>query len=304
MSMITPRILVSAAHCFAAQNSMNGELAFAIGDIWALTPGVKVSEYDNKGAVQVKHVVLVPDYANFFDGPTNDTRGQKDDIAFLFLSEELVSGYSIPVANADEVKIIKANQHLLEHFGYGGQRHNFGDTGPYRITAPARPQGAASYFFNHAASDEKTLVARFNSGTGVCGGDSGGPVYSSINGVTKLVAVIVGGGGCREGNTPPNDSLLTIVYPYLSLMNSEFEKFLEREKQEAAAKAKLEAEAAAKAKLEAEAAAKAKLEAEAAAKTTTPKRRSTLWCAKGKTVKKVTAVNPKCPRSYKRVATR
>jgi len=68
-------------------------------------------------------------------------------------------------------------------------------------------------------------------------------------------------------------------------------------KQEAAAKAAAEL----KAKQEAEAAAKAaaelktKQEAEAAAKM-----KSTITCVKGKTVKKVTAVKPKCPAGYKK----
>jgi hypothetical protein len=71
-------------------------------------------------------------------------------------------------------------------------------------------------------------------------------------------------------------------------------------------KAKQEAEAAAaaelKAKQEAEAAAaaelKAKQEAEAAAKTAGVKKK-TITCFKGKTLKKVSALKPKCPPGYK-----
>jgi membrane protein involved in colicin uptake len=61
--------------------------------------------------------------------------------------------------------------------------------------------------------------------------------------------------------------------------------------QEAEAKAKAEAEAKAKAEL------KAKQEAEAAAKAAAKK--TFITCVKGKTVKRVTAVNPKCPKGYK-----
>jgi hypothetical protein len=88
-------------------------------------------------------------------------------------------------------------------------------------------------------------------------------------------------------------------------------------KQEAEAKAKVEAEAKAeadrlaaelKAKQEAEAKAeadrlaaelKAKQEAEAKAKSQATKK-TTISCIKGKLVKKVTAVNPKCPAGYKK----
>jgi hypothetical protein len=70
---------------------------------------------------------------------------------------------------------------------------------------------------------------------------------------------------------------------------------------EAEAKVKAEAEAAAKATAEAKAAAelKAKQEAEAAAKAAAAKK-ITITCVKGKTVKKVTAVKPKCPKGYKK----
>jgi hypothetical protein len=74
-------------------------------------------------------------------------------------------------------------------------------------------------------------------------------------------------------------------------------------KAEAEAKAKAEAEAKAaaelKAKQEAEAKAKAEAEAKAKAAAVTSKK-TTISCIKGKLVKKITAVNPKCPNGYKK----
>ena len=91
-------------------------------------------------------------------------------------------------------------------------------------------------------------------------------------------------------------------------------------KQEAEAKAKVEAEAKAKAEQEAkakaeeeanakleaesrakaEAEAKAKAEAETKAKLEASKKRSTITCVQGKLTKQVSAVNPKCPKGYKK----
>ena len=48
----------------------------------------------------------------------------------------------------------------------------------------------------------------------------------------------------------------------------------------------------------AEAANKAAAEAAAEAKAEAAKKKSSITCVKGKTVKKVTAVNPKCPKGY------
>jgi membrane protein involved in colicin uptake len=65
------------------------------------------------------------------------------------------------------------------------------------------------------------------------------------------------------------------------------------------AEALVKAEAEAKAKAEAEAKAKAEAEAKAKAEAAM-KKKSTIICTKGKLVKKVTAVIPKCPKGYKK----
>ncbi len=66
-------------------------------------------------------------------------------------------------------------------------------------------------------------------------------------------------------------------------------------RQEAEAKAAAELKAKQEAEAKAAAELKAKQEAEAAAS-----KKKTITCVKGKTVKKVTAVNPKCPKGYKK----
>jgi Tfp pilus assembly protein FimV len=71
-------------------------------------------------------------------------------------------------------------------------------------------------------------------------------------------------------------------------------------KQEAEAKAAAELKAKQEAEAKAAAELKAKQEAEAKAKADAAKKKSTITCFKGKTVKKVNAVNPKCPSGYKK----
>jgi len=106
-----------------------------------------------------------------------------------------------------------------------------------------------------------------------------------------------------------------ILRAYVTLERAEFEDFSltktiairSKIKQEVEAKAaaelkaKQEAEAKTKAEAEAKAAAelKAKQEAEAAANAAAAKK-LTITCVKGKTVKKVSAVKPKCPAGYKK----
>jgi flagellar biosynthesis GTPase FlhF len=69
-------------------------------------------------------------------------------------------------------------------------------------------------------------------------------------------------------------------------------------KQEAEAKAAAELKAKQEAEAKAAAELKAKQEAEAAAKAAAAKK-ITITCVKGKTIKKVTAIKPKCPKGFK-----
>jgi M6 family metalloprotease-like protein len=62
----------------------------------------------------------------------------------------------------------------------------------------------------------------------------------------------------------------------------------------------IRAEAISKLEAKARAEAEAKARAEAEAKAKAPALKTTINCLKGKTVKKITAVNPKCPSGYKR----
>ena len=73
-----------------------------------------------------------------------------------------------------------------------------------------------------------------------------------------------------------------------------------RAKVEAEAKAKAEEEAKAKAEEEARVKAEAELKAkqEAEVKAAAEKKKTTITCIKGKLTKKVSAVNPKCPKGY------
>ena len=129
------------------------------------------------------------------------------------------------------------------------------------------------------------------------------------------------------GDTPPigyvGDAIMrfggqTQSPSTINMPGTKNRNLLAQERAEAEAKAKAEAEAKAKAEAEAKAAAerkakqeaeakakaeeeaKAKAEAEAKAKLEAAKKKTTITCVKGKVTKKVSAVNPKCPKGYKK----
>jgi hypothetical protein len=152
----------------------------------------------------------------------------------------------------------------------------------------------------------------------ICDGDSGSVFFVEEDNVRYVLGTT--GLGLVNNNCPPPEKWYG--FPSMSWIdpNSKLRELLktaeaivaEDRKREAAAaeakaaadlKAKQEAEAAAKAALEL----KAKQEAEAkaiadklAAAKAAALKKTTITCLKGKSVKKVTAVKPVCPKGYKK----
>jgi hypothetical protein len=169
------------------------------------------------------------------------------------------------------------------------------------------------------------------SGAG-CDGDSGSGYFVEENDVRYYFGN--SGMGLFYNNCPPpvkpfrapSMSWITPAYRFLDLIKTAEEIVAEdkrkefaiaeearlaaelKRKQEAEAKAKAEAEARAradaeaKAKAEEEARVKAEAELkakqEAEVKAAAEKKKTTITCTKGKLTKKVSAVNPKCPKGY------
>ena len=121
-----------------------------------------------------------------------------------------------------------------------------------------------------------------------------------------------GVGGGMAGFTPANKFLDLIKTAENIVAEDRRKEFILAEearlaaelkaKQEADAKAKAEAEAKAKAEEEARIKAEAELKAKQEAEALAPaeKKKTAITCTKGKLTKKVTAVNPKCPKGFKR----
>jgi hypothetical protein len=104
-------------------------------------------------------------------------------------------------------------------------------------------------------------------GVANCGGDSGGPSYLVKEQKYYYVGNISGAGGCDSDTYLPS-TFSELLYPHLTFMNSEFAKF--------------------------------QIETAAADKTASLKIKTSIVCVRGKVIKKITSINPKCPIGYKR----
>jgi len=274
-SLITSQIILTAAHCLAQSNTSDGSLFVAISSLKLFLPGVDFSLTNS--FVSVDKVVLVPGYANYWKPEDNDFRTQKDDIAFLFISKPIspeLADYKIEIANESEVNFIKQNASLIEHYGYGFQSPGSGNGLPYLIKLIAHPLGS-NRFSNNPADDSKTITVDQTESKAICPGDSGSPWYSFINGKLKLVANTVSGGGCGSAATK-GPAMGTLVYPYLELMEREWKIY------------------------------KTSLPELVPLPTQSPspilnKRiNKSVTCIKGKTIRKISGRNPKCPIGFKK----
>jgi hypothetical protein len=135
----------------------------------------------------------------------------------------------------------------------------------------------------------------------MCAGDSGGSLTTTYNGKLLYLSNIGTGGftyGCGLGGGYDGKGGFQYspqIYKMVDLIK-QAENFVVEQIaiEDSAAKAKAEAEAKAAAEL------KAKKEAEAKAAAAKNIKKSTINCIKGNLTKKVTAVNPKCPKGYKK----
>ena len=252
-----------------------------------------------------------------------------NDFAIVILSEPLITKSNVRLLKQEEVKSIITNQIPVRMIGYSAHDSTMVKDGIPRILSGKLIEEAEakkifdSYFSNwHPNWGPKgakytlgplNLVLSATGGSG-CDGDSGAG-YFIQDGDQK---VYLGPNGSHSVGVPNcgrpgiwgeygNVTNIEPVYKHLDLIAKAEEIVAARAaKWEADQKAKTDAEIAAKEAAEKE----AKAKAEAAAKVTAtptptptspPKSlpKKTITCIKGKVVKKIIAVNPKCPTGYK-----
>ena len=308
-SLINTQVVVTAAHCLGNPGMKYTSEEYFPADLWVAIPGADLYSDFKDTRVKVVKVLLTNGYDNTWNPEKGIVITQRDDIAFLLLEKPLVSKYSVEIATASDITLIKNNRQIITHIGYGLQKMGESDSKPYLVNLMAYTIGS-SRFAPHPALEANTIGSEETGDKALCGGDSGSPWYATIDGVEKLVAVTVGASGCRGPDSGRNGTFGTVIYPYLNLITGHLERWntakLAADKAVTDAiisEAKTEAEKIiADARSEAE-----KLLADArteAKKITTDAKvavsKKTITCTKGKVSKKVTAVSPKCPAGYKK----
>jgi secreted trypsin-like serine protease len=270
-ALMTSDIVVTAAHCI----NRTGYIAEPSRLSVAL-PGSVINSSVNPRLFQVAKIIPVPTFGWFTNGPDRYSV-DVDDIAFLFLKEPIPNFEAVQIADSALVTRIKNEEFEIKHYGYGLQKLNpdAKDGNPYSVIFKAYnpPVNGKS----PTANDERVIYSKGTiPGPALCSGDSGGPGYATVSGITYLVSVTSGAGGC-DSSLGLGSVFSMLIFPHLSFLQSEYKTY---SVQKAADKAALEL--------------KEKLEIAAGQKKTT------IICSKGKLTKKVTAFKPKCPPGYKK----
>lgn len=324
---LRPRVVVTAAHCVIKQGARAPELTRPIEDWYVSQMGIDWQNSDTKSSkVKVLKIWTDPSYFNRWEPDKGFRETQVNDVAFLFLDRELSGPTVTRAANREEIESFRLGQGRAFHLGYGC----IGESWESRRSNDGKPYLAEEIIGTNTGSLstpiwDRFLLAQYPVGKGeVCSGDSGSPLLMKKGSETLYLGTIFAGGNGPNGT---KFAATTVLWPFVPALEEAYAKFLVEDTQNRELKAKQEVEAKVaaelKAKQEAEARAAAELiakqEAEARAATeliakqeaevkaaqdaaakAAAVKRATITCVKGKTVRKVTAVKPVCPKGFRK----
>ena len=191
----TSRIVVTAAHCLVdASGNVTSE------PIFVNLPGVDVSQ--SPETVTQSAIITV-------DGWRLDGSGysQADDIAFLILNTDLPGGVIHRIATRTEVAAWRQAGRVVTLLGYGR-------------TSPTSTSSLAPSAIDQPLSLPITWPGTFSATqtttTGICSGDSGGPVITRVGNDVVLVGInSAASGPCSESRQPSMTGFAPSAYPGL-----------------------------------------------------------------------------------------
>lgn len=178
----TSRIVVTAAHCV-----VNASGDITSDPIFVNLPGVDVQQ--SPQTVTQSAIITI-------DGWRLDGSGysQADDIAFLILNTELPGAVISRLATPAEVAAWRQQSRVVTFLGYG----RTSPTGTSSLTPSAIDQPLSL-----PITWPGTFSATQTTSTGICSGDSGGPVVTRVGNDVVLVGInSAASGPCSESRQP------------------------------------------------------------------------------------------------------
>jgi V8-like Glu-specific endopeptidase len=190
----TSRIVVTAGHCV-----VNAQGRVTTNAISVFAAGVNTQQ--SPQTITQSQIIVVDGFTRYSD------YSQPDDIAFLVLAAEMSGGTITRLATTDEVAAWGRDGRLVTFLGYGRTSPNgTSSLTPSRIDQPLSP----------IAPWPGSFSATQTSSTGICAGDSGGPVVTQVG--TDLVLIGINSaasGPCSPSSRPSMTGFAPSAFPSL-----------------------------------------------------------------------------------------
>ena len=287
---LAERVVVTAAHCLVSPLGRSGDWRFPLDQLYVSQAGVNwtaTSAFLSR--VRVLKVVIGNGYFYRFQPENGFYDSEFNDVAFLFLERKLDSQPVSRIATQAELNVIRAGKISLYTLGYGclfndGVIVQENDGIPYRINKII----GTSLTPVHGSEVDKYLEVEYPFGTSLCPGDSGSPILFRTGSETAYVGNVQSGHGwekiSKEDLSSKAIAGVNVLWPYLEFYQAEWKSFLS---EEAGIRGVVSKPLASVVVVES---------------TIKPAiiKQLTITCIKGKVIKKITAIKPKCPSGYKK----
>ena len=190
----TSRIVVTAGHCV-----VNAQGRVTTNAISVFAPGANTQQ--SPQTISQSQIIVVDGFTKYSE------YSQPDDIAFLVLAAEMSGGTITRLATTDEVAAWGRDGRLVTFLGYGRTSPNGASSPtPSRIDQPLSPITPWPGSFS----------ATQTSSTGICAGDSGGPVITQVGSDLVLIGInSAASGPCSPSSRPSMTGFAPSAFPSL-----------------------------------------------------------------------------------------
>jgi V8-like Glu-specific endopeptidase len=190
----TTRIVVTAAHCV-----VNSSGTVSTGAVSIFSPGVSTQQ--SPQTISQSQIIVVDGFRKFSE------YSQPDDIAFIVLASELPGGIITRLATTEEVAAWSRDGRVVSFLGYGR-------------TAPSSPSSPVPHRIDQPLTTSTSWPGSFTaaqtSTTGICSGDSGGPVITQVGNDVVLIGInSAASGPCSPSSRPSMTGFIPTAFPAL-----------------------------------------------------------------------------------------
>ena len=297
-ALIAPSIVVTAGHCVLDQSGL------VTKSIYVGQAGSSMDSVTTDDTIQSVEIT-----SSFSEG-TNDTVGS-DDLAFITLSNPQVMQHPVTLASESQMQDLQASDTPLTIIGYGNYHNATNDD----VTNPNSFQGN----FSQLQPNLKNSGYMSSTVGDVCQGDSGSPVISTTATQITIVGIVTGAdldNHCTKKQPTGNYlSLFTFIGRYANLAFSAATDVMTNDNSELASdksqittlNGEITSQGVTSDNLQDQLDAANSMisqlqsqldEANATLLSLQKKQPQSLDCIKGKLMKKVIGINPKCPTGY------